>query len=231
MALAISLVGTIVAVFLLRKPIKKNPTVFYAIAVIVDILFLKRLLFDISHAFAVAVYPYIFRCLIGFSLFVIVMFIGAFPDKSRVKQMLAPIRGELSVIACILTIGHVLNYLDSYFEQLISGFVGMSVSMVFSFFVSLVLVILLIPLTVTSFDMVKRNMDAKTWKNIQRSAYLFFGLTYVHIMFMLVPTISHTNQRALFSAVIYTAIFVVYAAMRLLKAWADYRGRLAPRQN
>lgn len=109
MELIISLVVTFLLVLLLRKPIKNYPVVFYVLLVAVDILFLSGVLFGVSREIATIGYPYVVRCLVGISLFVIVMYIGALGDGNRIRRMLMPIRGELSVMACILTFGHVIS--------------------------------------------------------------------------------------------------------------------------
>ena len=90
------------------------------------------------------------RQLLGFALFALVMYIGALPEGSKARQMLMPIRGELSIIAAILTVGHVANYLGTYLADILSGFAGMSAGMVASFVVSS-------PVSYTHLDVYKRQ--------------------------------------------------------------------------
>ena len=158
MELIISLVITFLLVLLLRKPIKNYPVVFYVLLVAVDILFLSGVLFGVSREIATIGYPYVVRCLVGISLFVIVMYIGALGDGNRIRRMLMPIRGELSVMACILTFGHVINYLRAFLQDIMGGFFGMSAAMVASLAVSAVLIVLLVPLSITSLNSVKSRM-------------------------------------------------------------------------
>ena len=142
------------------------------------------------------------------------MYIGALPEGSKARQMLMPIRGELSIIAAILTVGHVANYLGTYLADILSGFAGMSAGMVASFVVSSLLIVLLAALTVTSFNAVKTRMSSDAWKRLQKTAYAFFGLTYVHLVLVLAPTVSSSGQKAAFSIAAYTAIMLVYVALR-----------------
>ena len=155
MELIISLVITFALVLLLRKPIRNYPVVFYVLLVAIDILFLSGVLFGVSREGAVIGYPYVVRCLVGISLFAIVMYIGALGDDNRIRRMLMPIRGELSVMACILTFGHVANYLRAFIQDILGGFFGMPIAMVLSLMVSAVLIVLLIPLAITSLNSVK----------------------------------------------------------------------------
>lgn len=216
MEVLIALAVSVGLTFLLRRCIKRYAVAFYIIAIAVDVLFLSKLLFGVSRDLAVIIYPYMTRCLVGFALFSLVMYVGVLPKSSKVRHMLMPIRGELSVIAAILTIGHVINYLGIYLNQMLSGFVGMSMGMIASFFLSSLLIVLLAILTVTSFNIIKTLMRPNIWKNLQRTAYAFYGLTYLHLVLVLAPSISSTGQRAAFSIAIYSAVVGVYFILRLI---------------
>ncbi|RDB69666.1 hypothetical protein [Eggerthella sinensis] len=215
MEVLIALALSVLFAFALRKQIKRYAVSFYIVAIAMDVLFLSQVLFGVSREVAVAVYPYLTRCLLGFALFAVVMFIGALPEGSKAQRALMPIRGELSIIAAILTIGHVANYLGAYLADILSGFVGMSAGMIASFVVSSLLIVLLAALTVTSFNAVKMRMDADAWKRLQKTAYAFFALTYVHLMLVLLPTVSSSGQRATFSIVVYSLVMAAYAALRM----------------
>ncbi|MEG2533727.1 MAG: hypothetical protein RSB04_12025 [Gordonibacter sp.] len=216
MEVLIALAASVALAFLLRKQIKRYAVAFYIIAIAVDILFLSKLLLDVSRDFAVVVYPYLTRCLVGFALFSLVMYIGVLPSSSKARHILMPIRGELSIIAAILTIGHVANYLGTYFSQILSGFVGMSAGMIASFVLSSLLIVLLTALTVTSFNTIKARMRPDIWKNLQRTAYLFYGLTYLHLVLVLAPAVSSTGQRAALSIAVYSVVVGIYFILRLI---------------
>lgn len=226
MELLIALVASTLFAFLLRKQIKRYAISFYVVAVAVDVLFLSRILFGVSRELAAVAYPYVTRCLVGFALFAVVMYIGVLPRGSKARQALMPIRGELSIIAAILVIGHVVNYLGAYLTQILSGFAGMSTAMIASFVVSSLLIVLLAALTITSFNAVKTRMRPEMWKALQRWAYAFFGLTYLHLLLVLAPTVSSAGQKAAFSIAAYTAVVVVYAVLRVI-AYARERKRAA----
>ena len=228
MEVLLAIVISVLFACALRKQIKRYAVSFYIVAVAVDVLFLSGVLFGVSREFAAAVYcPYLTRCLLGFALFALVMYIGALPEGSRARQMLMPIRGELSIIAAILTIGHVANYLGTYLADILSGFAGMSAGMIASFVVSSLLIVLLAALTVTSFNAVKTRMSSDAWKRLQKTAYVFFGLTYVHLVLVLAPTISSSGQKATFSIAAYTAVMLAYAALRVAAHLRAKRARSA----
>ena len=210
--------------YALRKPLKRYAVSFYVVAAAIDVLFLSHALFGVSRNLASTAYPYFTRCLVGFSLFSLVMYIGVLPEASKAKRALTPIRGELSIVAAILAVGHVVNYLGAYLDQILSGFAGMSSSMMASFIVSSLLIVLLSALTITSLSSVKAKMHSETWKLVQRWAYAFYGLAYLHLVLVLAPTVSQTGQRALLSIIFYTIVVLAYFMLRIAKHMRDRKG-------
>ena len=73
-------------------------------------------------------------------------------------------------------------------------------------------------LTVTSFQVVRKKMKAKKWKQLQRTAYVFYGLMYVHIMLINIPYARLGLGTYIANVVIYSIVFLGYAAMRIAKA-------------
>ncbi|NTU89312.1 MAG: hypothetical protein HGA54_05305, partial [Actinobacteria bacterium] len=121
MEFAIILVCTIVACFLLRNPIKKSPALFYALAIIIDIVFITGTFIAIPHALWRVFFILIQKCTLALALFIVVMFIGVLPRNSKACIWLKPIRAELSIIAWILSLGHMAVYLESYIPKIFSG--------------------------------------------------------------------------------------------------------------
>ena len=61
-------------------------------------------------------------------------------------------------------------------------------------------------------------MKYKTWKNIQRFAYLFYGLIYLHVMLIMFPVATTGNSQYILNVLIYSLVFITYAVMRINKA-------------
>lgn len=221
MTFLILLVCSIVAVFALRTPIHKAPVLFYALAIAADLLFVfgdtLGLPRPISHALFLAIH----KCTLALALFVIVMFIGVFSRESKVRRWLQPIRAELSIIAWILSLGHMVMYLLSYATRILAGFVDGAVLV--ALIVALVLFVLLLVLGVTSFRAVKRRMSSVAWKKVQTFAYVFFGLVYVHLMLMLLPPALRGGEAAQTAVAIYSIVFIGYAIARAARAIMDSR--------
>ena len=82
-------------------------------------------------------------------------------------------------------------------------------------------------LLVTSFQVVKRRMSAARWKGVQRLAYPFYLLTYVHLLLMLAPSALHGGVAATTSVAVYSIVFAAYVVLRLVRAAKDRRIREA----
>lgn len=79
--------------------------------------------------------------------------------------------------------------------------------------ISLILICLMIPLFVTSFKCVRKKMKAKSWKKLQRLAYPFFILIYIHVMLLFSMNVDKNK----FSIIVYTLVYVSYVVLRLRK--------------
>ena len=61
-------------------------------------------------------------------------------------------------------------------------------------------------------------MKYKSWKKIQRFAYVFYGLIYLHIMLIMVPVAKTGNAQYILNVLIYSLVFLIYAVIRINKA-------------
>ncbi|WP_139652928.1 ferric reductase-like transmembrane domain-containing protein [Raoultibacter phocaeensis] len=218
MDIILALVISVVFACALRNAIRAHPAVFYLIATAIVAAFAALSFGGDIPALARIAYPYVQRCLLAFGLIAVVMFIGVLPEASKARTYLAPIRGELSIIAAILAIGHVVNYLASYAGQFASRLGNMPTTMIASFAVSFLLVALLAALTATSIQAVRKRMSGEAWKRIQRLAYPFFLLVFVHVLLILGPSASGFGQKASTSIIVYTVLFGSYCVLRIGKA-------------
>lgn len=217
------LLGTVVGVFVVRKPLKRFPAVFYALAVMLNVLYVANAYVMFPDLVRKAVFLLMQKCTLSLALFAVVMFIGAFRKDSRVGVLLRPVRAELSIMACILALGHMVVYLTPLMPHVGSGAVDARYAV---FFVTVVLLwVLLLVLGVTSFECVKRRMNGRAWVRVQKGAYLFFGLVFVHMMSILLPAAMSGGRAAQASVAVYAVLFAAYAGMRSARAWIDRRSR------
>ncbi len=210
---------------LLSCSLRRHAVWYYAGAFAMLALFFYGDIFGLPEPIWRPVFYLIDQCMLGTALFVVVMFIGAVPRNSWFSQRLRPVRGELSIFAWILCLGHMVYLTVIPRLVRIALTIGFAMPMaVAGLAVALVLLVLLAVLGVTSFKFVKRHMSAKLWKAVQRWSYLFYALVYVHLMLMIAPVLMTGAPKAVFTGVVYSVIFLGYGVMRVRRAWLDARG-------
>lgn len=218
MLLIISLIIVSLFIYFLKDSLKKHACIYYIGAAVISIavfligflpmpLFLKN---NILGIFA--------KGSLGTAMFIAVMYAGALPKGSKLIAPLMKIRGELSITAAILVLCHNFTYGITYFKMLFIKPEALSATQLTAAIISLVLIIIMIVLTVTSFQAVRKKMKAKKWKQLQRTAYVFYGLMYVHIMLINIPYARLGLGTYIANVVIYSIVFLGYAAMRIAKA-------------
>ena len=153
---------------------------------------------------------------LGGALFIAVMFAAAVPNGSRYMRLVMPIRGELSIIASILTLGHNIAFGRTYFVRLFAG-TALPFPILCAAICSLCMIVIMLPLFITSFRCVRRRMKPKSWKWLQRFAYAFYALMYVHVLLLNLPG-AHSSTASAVNVILYSIVFLSYGCMRIRKA-------------
>ncbi|WP_165248804.1 ferric reductase-like transmembrane domain-containing protein [Adlercreutzia sp. ZJ141] len=226
MTFAIILACTVAACFALRNPIKKWPMLFYALAVIIDLVYVVGSFYELPRAVWIVLFTLIQKCTLSLAIFIVVMYVGVFAKGSKPYMWLKGIRAELSIIAWILSLGHMVVYLMSYVPRIFGGGI-IKGNVMFAFVLAVVLFVLLIVLGVTSFNFVKKRMDNDSWVKLQKLAYLFYALVYIHLLAMLLPAALHGGIQAGITTGVYSVVFIAYAVLRVYRALADRRAGIA----
>lgn len=211
MLFIISLIIVALFIYFLKDSLKKYANIFYIGAAVISIAvflleFLPMHLFVKNNILGIFA-----KGSLGTAMFVVVMYTGALPKGNKLIAPLMKIRGELSITAAILVLCHNFTYGMTYFRMLFTKTSLLSATQLAAAVISLVL-------TVTSFPSVRKKMQAKKWKQLQRTAYVFYGLMYVHIMLINIPYARLGLGMYVANVVIYSIVFLGYAAMRISKA-------------
>lgn len=218
MLFIISLIIVALFIYFLKDSLKKYANIFYIGAAVISIAvflleFLPMHLFVKNNILGIFA-----KGSLGTAMFVVVMYTGALPKGNKLIAPLMKIRGELSITAAILVLCHNFTYGMTYFRMLFTKTSLLSATQLAAAVISLVLIAIMIVLTVTSFLSVRKKMQAKKWKQLQRTAYVFYGLMYVHIMLINIPYARLGLGMYVANVVIYSIVFLGYAAMRISKA-------------
>lgn len=218
MLLVISLIIVSLFIYFLKDSLKKHAGIYYIGAAVISIAvfligFLPMPLFVKNNVLGIFA-----KGSLGTAMFVAVMYAGALPKGSKLIAPLMKIRGELSITAAILVLCHNFTYGMTYFKMLFIKPAALSATQLTAAIISIILITIMLVLTVTSFQAVRKKMKAKKWKQLQRTAYVFYGLMYVHIMLINIPYARLGLGTYIANVVIYSIVFLGYAAMRIAKA-------------
>jgi len=208
----------------LRPVIKRVPWLFYLLAFGMVALFVASSYIDMPRELWSTIFYLMQKCALSVAMFVLVMFIGVFPQGSPVYNWFKPIRAELSIIACILSLGHVWAYLDSYMPRILAG-ASLNTNVAISFGLGAVVFALLVVLGVTSIKAIKARMTPAAWTNLQKFAYLFFVLIYAHLFVMLSLAAFRGGEAAMVNLAVYSVIFVLYIVLRVYRFMADKKAK------
>jgi sulfoxide reductase heme-binding subunit YedZ len=137
---------------------------------------------------------------IALSLFLLVIFTGAFKKTSKIRKTLELARGEIAVIAFILLLPHGLKNSS----LALSGYNS----------TGLIANILMIPLVLTTFMFIRKRMKPRDWKNLHKLSYIAYLMIYIHIAFDI--NLNPANPFFRFSsyAVLYHLMLILYLVLR-----------------
>lgn len=228
MSFVIVLAATAAFCLLFKGAIRKVPAFLYAVALLLSALYALTSYMVLPFWLQQLLFLLMQKGTLATALFVVVMYMGVFKDNDMVKHRLLPIRATLSIVASMLILGHVAKYLIAYGPR----FLALDALVQCGLVLGIACLALMIPLAVTSFNTVKRRMAPARWVSLQKAAYVFYGLVYVHLAALLVPSsmgaaAAAAGDTAGVSLAAYTIVFGLYAVLRVSRA---ARSRQAARE-
>lgn len=203
--------------YLCHKKIKKYAAVFYIIAILLSAYISIADFKDLPFWFNTYIIELFQRGTFATALWCVVMWTGAFPNGSKAIKAFMPIRGEISILAALLTLGHNIGYGKMYFVWLLTDIERMSKNQIIAAVLTIAMLAIMIPLTVISFPRIRRKISPKRWKKIQRFAYLFYGMIYLHVMVLCVPLAQNGREGYLLRVFVYSFVFIGYGVCRIRK--------------
>ena len=197
------------------KAVKKKPAVLYGICILLSLvsIFYPR---EGGLPFLDFFFKKIMqRGVLAGSLFILVMLAPVLPKSFSGRKTIYLLRGEMAICASLITLAHNLAFGGKYFGALFLGQGHISLMELHAAIVSCLMILLLIPLTITSFQTVRRKMQAKSWKKLQNWSYLFYLLLYLHIFFIYQGALIRGKGEYFFTLMIYSFIFGFYGFLRI----------------
>mgnify|MGYP001011005894 CR=1 FL=1 len=197
------------------KAVKKKPAVLYGICILLSLVSIFY-----PREGGLPFLDFFFkknmqRGILAGSLFILVMLAPVLPKSFSGRKTIYLLRGEMAISASLITVAHNLAFGGKYFGALFLGQGHISLMELHAAIVSCLMILLLIPLTITSFQAVRRKMQAKTWKRLQNWSYLFYLLLYLHIFFIYQGALIRGKGEYFFTLMLYSFIFGFYGFLRI----------------
>ena len=215
MILTLTLICSLAFFRFFGKALKKKPAVLYGICILLSLvsIFYPR---EGGIPFLDFFFKKIMqRGVLAGSLFIWVMQAPVLPKSSSERKTIYLFRGEMAICASLITLAHNLAFGGKYFGALFLGQGHISLMELHAAIVSCLMILLLIPLTITSFQTVRRKMQGKSWKKLQNWSYLFYLLLYLHIFFIYQGALIRGKGEYFFTLMIYSFIFGFYGFLRI----------------
>ena len=215
MILTLTLICSLAFFHFFGKALKKKPAVLYGICILLSLvsIFYPR---EGGLPFLDFFFKKIMqRGVLAGSLFIWVMLAPVLPKSFAGRKTIYLLRGEMAICASLITLAHNLAFGGKYFGALFFGQGHISLMELHAAIVSCLMILLLIPLTITSFQTVRRKMQGKTWKKLQNWSYLFYLLLYLHIFFIYQGAMIRGKGDYFFTLMLYSCIFGFYGFLRI----------------
>lgn len=207
--------------------IKSHSTLFYCCGTLISIFVIvwmnTTLRLYLPKWMNQSLIPMLYNGVFATSVFILVMYVGAMNGTYAISKKIRLLRGELSIFGCIVILGHNIGMATQWLSQIGTYIERMEIPKILSGILSFILILIMIPLIITSFPQVRKKMNATKWKQLQKSAYLFYALIYLHIVVVYLPVLEYKFLD--FS--IYTLVFGSYLVIRLTK-YMDRQKQIQP---
>ena len=215
MYLIYSLIIVTALSLIMPRFIKKNSKIFYGLATIIGILVTVYEILRLTEGYKLdgfigALEKAFMKGNVAIIFFVLVMFAGALNKKYSATKKLLSIRAELAILGSILIMPHCIMYAVRFINKFITG-KPIGVLYVVYLIIGLIAFFIMIPLFITSLKKIRCKMDFEKWKKIQKFAYPFYLLVYIHILLALL-----NHKIDLLKIVTYTILFVGYFILKII---------------
>jgi methionine sulfoxide reductase heme-binding subunit len=153
------------------------------------------------------IYAIFFQGQLGLAFYLLVMFAGALPPKSKSQIALLKVRRELAILGFLWLIPHATLLIIRALSALNPT--------------GTIAIFIIIPLVITSFPLIRRKMKPLAWRGFHYWAYVVYGLIYVHLasITLLVQWNDGTpyGNLAWFRLSLYTLIYGTYVYLKATK--------------
>jgi len=136
--------------------------------------------------------------IVGYSFMFVVMISGVLPRKWLLTRNVRRNRGMFSILSFIFISPHAISH--------VLGLVG-GINLF-----GIAAYILMVPLTIISFQFIRKEIDNKDWTRIQKAAYIIYGSLFIHLLYVA----DWENK------LVYGVLFTLYINNKLIKEFRKW---------
>jgi DMSO/TMAO reductase YedYZ heme-binding membrane subunit len=140
---------------------------------------------------------------VSLSLFLLIMFAGVFKRTSVFYKRLLLVRGDLAIIAFIFLIPHGIGRLDL-------ALTGYNITGLFA-------MIIMLPLTLSSFMVIRKRIRPDRWKKLHKLAYVAYLMIYIHLGFTLFLNPVNVYMDFSRDSILYHGLFLIYISLKIVR--------------
>lgn len=138
---------------------------------------------------------------ISLAIFLLVMFASTFGKRNTFYKKILLVRGDLSIIGFIFLLPHAI-------KQLSLALYGYN-------FTGIIAMLIMFPLTISSFMTIRKKIRPDRWKKLHKLAYIAYMMIYIHIGFDI--SIHQSNPYIFISqnSYLYHVLFAIYLISKI----------------
>lgn len=138
---------------------------------------------------------------LSLSFFLLVMMAGVIPKRHIIYKKLLLVRGDLAILGFIFLLPHGIHRLSL-------ALYGYNTS-------GLIAAIIMIPLTLSSFLVIRKKIRPDRWKALHKLAYLAYLMIYIHLGFDLSINPNHFYLDISPNSLLFHVFFMAYLVLKI----------------
>jgi DMSO/TMAO reductase YedYZ heme-binding membrane subunit len=140
---------------------------------------------------------------LSLAFFILIMFAGVMVKSWVPYKKILLVRGDLAIIGFIFLIPHGINRLSLALS-------GYNMSGLFA-------AIIMLPLTISSFITIRKNIRPDRWKKLHKLAYVAYFLIYIHLGFdiFLDSTYGYVNFSP--NSILFHILILIYIGLKIMR--------------
>lgn len=183
----LAIAGIITAIGYKYKNLFNKAYVFYIIALVISGISL--------FFYRESYFLFINRGFIGYGFLFVVMMMGVLPNKWTLTRNLKKNRGVFSILAFILITPHAVSHVFGLLG-------GINIFGIIAY-------VIMVPLTVISFRVIRKEIDVADWFKIQKAAYLIYLVLFAHLIM-----VARWENK-----IVYAVLLTLYVNNKLIKEY------------